>query len=155
MPSAARIGSPDATVALVARRASVALQLAAEHQRDQLEARQLRGRRRADQTAVAQHGDAVRDLVNLVDEVGDEDDGDAARLEIAHDAEQQFGLARVEARGRLVEHEDPRVLLQRPGDRDELLDGDGIGRQRPLDVDVEVEALEPLARAFIALAATK
>ena len=128
-----------------------ALQFAAEHQRDQLEARQLRGRRRADQTAVSQHGDAVGDLVDLIDEVGDEDDGDAARLEIAQDAEQQFDLARIEARGRFVEHEDPRVVLQRPGDRHELLDGDGIRGERPFDVDVEVQALEPFARALVRL----
>ena len=83
--------------------------------------------------------------------MGDEDDGDAARLEIAHDAEQQFDFARVEARGRFVEHKDPRVVLQRPGDRHELLDGDGIGGQRPLDIDVEAQALEPFARALVRL----
>ena len=67
-------------------------------------------------------------------------------LEIAHDPEQQLGLVGVEARGRLVEHQNPRVVLERAGDGDELLDGDRIGAERPLDVDVEVEPLQPLAR---------
>ncbi len=99
----------------------------------------------ADQTAVAQDRDAVRDPVNLVEEMGDEDDRDSAALEVAQDLEKQLDLIGVEARGRLVEHEHPRVVLERARDRDELLDRQRIGAERPLDVDVDLEPLEPLA----------
>ena len=84
--------------------------------------------------------------------MGDEHHRDAAALEVAHDAEQQLGLVRVEARGRLVEHQDARVVLERPGDGDELLHGHRIGAERPLDVDVDVEPHQPLARALARLA---
>ena len=90
--------------------------------------------------------DAVGDRVDLIDEMGDEDDREAARLQIAHDLEQEFGLVGVKAGGRLVEHQHPGVVLERAGDRDELLDRDGIGAERPFDVDVDVEPLQPLAR---------
>ncbi len=48
-------------------------------------------------------------------------------------------------RGRLVEHQDPRVVLERAGDGDELLHSQRKGAERPLDVDVDLEPLEPLA----------
>ena len=54
-------------------------QLAPEHLRDQLEARQLGRRVGPDQPAVAQDRDPVGDRVDLVEEVGDEDDRDARR----------------------------------------------------------------------------
>ena len=75
--------------------------------------------------------------VNLVDEMGDEDDRDAARLQVAHDLEEERGLLGVEARGRLVQNQDARIVLERARDRDQLLDRDGIGAERALDVDVE------------------
>ena len=59
----------------------------------------------ADELAVAQHGDAVGDLVHLVEEVADEEDGDAAVAQVADDGEELLDLAAVEARGRLVEDE--------------------------------------------------
>ena len=121
-------------------------ELAPEHQRDQFQPRQLPRRGRPDQAPVAQHGYAVGDPVHLIDEMGDEDDRDAARLEIAQDAEQQLGLVGVEAGGRLVEHQNPRVLFERAGDRDQLLNRDRIGAERALDVDVDIEPREPLAR---------
>ena len=67
------------------------------------------------------------------------------RFQVAQDLEQKLGLVGVEAGGRLVEHQDPRVVLERAGDRDQLLDGQRIGAERPLDVDVDLEPLQPLA----------
>ena len=66
-------------------------------------------------------------------------------LEVAQDLEKKLDLVGVEARGRLVEHEHPRVVLERAGDRDQLLDRHRIGAERPLDIDVDVEPLQPLA----------
>src|SRR5690606_34543121 len=63
-------------------------ELAPEHHGDQVAARQVGRLARADELAVAQHGDAVADLVDLFEEMGDEDDAEAALLEAAHDAEE-------------------------------------------------------------------
>ena len=82
--------------------------------------------------------------------MSDEDDGDAVRLEVANDLEQERDLIGVETRRRLVEHQHPRVVLERPGDRDELLDGDRIRAEGPLDVDVDVEALQAFACSLFA-----
>ena len=121
-------------------------ELAPEHERDQSQPRQLPGRSRPDEAPVAQHGYAIGDPVHLIDEVGDEDDRDAARLEIAQDAEQKLGLVGVEAGGRLVEHQNPRVLFERASDGDQLLNRDRVRAERALRVDVDTEPREPLAR---------
>ena len=115
---------------------------AAQHQRDQRQSGKLRRRRGADHAPVAQHRDAVGDRKNLVDEVGDEHDRDAAPLQLAQDAEQQLDFARIEAGRGLVEHQHARVAFERAGDRDELLDRHRIGAERALDVDVEIEPRE-------------
>ena len=99
---------------------------AAEHRLDQVDAQQLRRQVLADELAVAQHRDAVADLVDLVEEVRDEQDRHAALLEVADDAEQLGALVEVEARGRLVEHQHPDVGRDRPRDRDQLLDRQGV-----------------------------
>ena len=98
------------------------LELTSEHQRNEFQARKLRRRAFADEAAVAQDRYAVGDPVNLVEKMGDEDDRDASALEIAQNLEQKLDLVGVEARGRLVEHEHPRIVLERPRDRDQLLD---------------------------------
>ena len=113
--------------------------LAAQHHPDQFEARQRRGVTRSDQLAVAQDGDAIGDLVDLVEEMGDEDDADAARGELAHDAEQDRDLVTVETRGRLVEDQHPRRQIDGAGDRDDLLDRDRIVAKRRGHVDMKAE----------------
>ena len=96
----------------------------------------------ADEASVAQHGDAVGDAVHLVEEVGDEQHGDARRPHPLDDLEQLVDLAGVEARRRLVEDQHLGVDLHGPGDRDELLDGDRVRFERRRRVDVEVQLLE-------------
>ena len=121
-------------------------ELAPEHERDQFQPRQFPGRRRSDEATVAQHGYAIGDPVHLIEEVGDEDDGDAAAFKIAQDPEQELGLVGVEAGGRLVEHQNPRVVFERARDRDQLLNRDRIRAERAFGVDVDTEPREPLAR---------
>ena len=104
----------------------------------------------ADELAVAQDGDAVADLVDLVEEVRDEQDRHAALLEVADDAEQLGALVEVQARGRLVEDEHPDVGRDRPRDRDQLLDRQRVRAQDRGRVDVQPEVGEhgaALARA--------
>ena len=119
---------------------------AAEHLLHEVDAQQLRGEVLADEPAVAQHRDAVADLVHLVEEVRDEQDRDAALLELADDAEELGHLVEVEARGRLVEDEHPDVDRDRPRDRDELLHGEGVRAQDRRGVDVEPEVGEHRVR---------
>ena len=125
-----------------------AFELPSQHQRNHFRPRQLGDRSAADEAAVAQDRDTVRDFVNLIDEMGDEDNRDAMSLEVPDDLEQERDLVGVEARRRLVEHQHPCVVLERPGDGDELLDGDRIRAERPLDVDVDIEALQTLPGAL-------
>ena len=84
---------------------------------------------------VPQHGDPVRDRIDLIEEMRDEDDRESPVFQVADDAKQPRDLARIKARGRLVEDQD----LARQGDRarngDDLLDRDGIGGKRPGHVD--------------------
>ncbi len=115
---------------------------AAHHVGDELEAGQLGGGVFADEFAVAQDGDAVGEGVNLVEKMGDEDDGEALVAQAAHDGEELLDLALVEGGGGLVEDEHARVDVGGAGDGDELLDGDGAVGERAIDVEVEAEAGE-------------
>src|SRR5439155_17878344 len=59
------------------------------------------------------HGDAIRDLEDLVELVADEDDARALRAKLPEHAEDLARLLRREDGGRLVEDEDPRVAVDR------------------------------------------
>jgi hypothetical protein len=113
---------------LAARREDV-LDGAAGHQRDHL-AGGGAGRRQpgGDGAAVLEHGDPVADLTDLLQPVGDVDDGDAAGGEVADDGEEVVDLLAVQDRGGLVHDDQPGVLGQRAGHADHLL---RRGRQRP------------------------
>ncbi|MEY9883986.1 hypothetical protein ABIA43_005520 [Bradyrhizobium sp. USDA 328] len=113
--------------------------LATEHHADQLEARQRGGLTLADQAAVAQHGDAVGDFVDLVEEVADEDDADATSRELTHDAEENLDLMAVEAGGRLVQDQHARGEIDGARDRGDVLDGHRIVAKRRGDIDIETE----------------
>ena len=90
-----------------------------------------------DAPAVAQDGDAVAEPEDLVEPVGDVDDGDAVAPEEVDDPEQALDLARLERRGRLVHDHHAVVGGDRPGDGDHLLDAEAELAQRPPDVDVD------------------
>jgi hypothetical protein len=77
--------------------------------------------------AVAQHRHAIADVVHLVEEVRDEQDGDALVAQPADEREQRLHFVGVEARGGLVEDQHARIggdgarhggeLLQAAGSR--------------------------------------
>ncbi len=117
-------------------------EFAAEHLGNERTAGEVAREGLSDEFAVAQDGDAVGDLEHLVEEVGDEEDGDAAIAQIAHDAEQLFDLAAIEARGGLVEDEHAGVDDHGAADGDELLDRDRVAREGRAGVDVEAEVSE-------------
>ena len=86
---------------------------------------------RIDGATVAQHGDAVGDAGHLVELVRDQDRGHALGAELKQEIEQRRAVAFIEARGRLVEDQEPHLLGQRLGDLHQLLLADpDIGDQR-------------------------
>ena len=99
---------------------------------------------RADVLALAQHRDLVRQRHDLVQLVGDDDDGLAVGAHIAQHVEELLGLLRGEDGGGLVEDERVRAAVEDLDDLDRLLLGDGhivdlLGR-----VDVEAVAVADL-----------
>ncbi len=99
----------------------------------------------AHEPAVAEHREAVADREDLVEEVGDEEDGDALVAEAAHHAEEALDLVGVEAGGRLVEDQDLRVEHGRPADRHELLQREADGGERR----ARIQVAEPHARQHL------
>ncbi len=93
-----------------------------------------------DPLTVAQDGDAVTDLLHLVEMVADEEDADALSSQLADDGEELVCLARGERRGGLVEDEQPGLGQERAGDLDHLHLGDAevldrrVGRHVQSDV---------------------
>ena len=133
------VGRPRADLAV---EAVEGLELAADHQLDQLELGGLGDHPLLDQLAVAQDRHPVGDLVDLVEEVGDEDDRDALVAQAAHHLEQLRHLVGVQAGGRLVEDQHARLDVDGAGDGDQLLDGDRVLAELGGRVDVDAEALE-------------
>ena len=70
--------------------------------------------------AVAQHRHHVGDGFDLLEAVGNVEDGDALRLELADEAEERGRLDRGQRRGRLVEDRDPVRNGERAGDLRQL-----------------------------------
>src|SRR4051812_36488845 len=129
-------------------------QLAAEHHPDQLESRQRRGLALADQATISQNRDAIGDLVDLVEEMADEDDANAALGKLTHDAKQDLDLMAVEARGRLVPDQHARREIDGARDRGGMLGRYRINSKRRGYVDVETEIREQGFRAASHLAFT-
>ena len=96
----------------------------------------------ADLPAVAQDGDAIADLGDLLEPVRDVDDRPALGLERADDLEQPAGLAVGQRRGRLVHDHDLGVERQRLGDLDHLSLRDAQLLDRRLRVEIETDARE-------------
>ena len=118
------------------------LDVAPDHQRREVLLVGLGRDPRADDPAAPDDRDPVGDLEDLVQLVADEDDAVALLGEPPQDREDLLGLLRRQDRGRLVEHEDTGVAVERLEDLDPLLPAD---RQlADLDVRVDLEA-EPLA----------
>ena len=99
--------------------------LAADHQAREVARGGVLRVHGADGLAAAQHGDAVRDRHDLVQLVGDENDGATLADHGAQGGEQNVGLLRGENRGRLVEDEHLRAAVENLQDLDALLLADG------------------------------
>ena len=81
----------------------------------------------------------------------DENDAQSPRLEFAQHGEEMLDLVRVQARGRLVQHQRPGVDVERAGDGHHLLYGDGITVQWLRHVHFKIEPPQRLGGAKVDL----
>ena len=123
-PAVAHVADPEdhrpaalmSVVLLLIERRNVA----SDHHLHQALGRQIGALQGADIAAVAQHADAVGEIVNLAHAVADVDDGQPVVAQLSDQREQFLGLARRERGGRLVHHQDARAGMQGARDLDQL-----------------------------------
>ena len=110
----------------------------ADHLADKLHFGQLRGFVFANQSSVPKDRDAVRDGIDLIQEVRHKNDRHAFGAKLADDTEEFLNLLLVETRGGFVQHEKPRGNVKRSSDGDQLLDCNRTSRQWLRDVELQI-----------------
>ena len=119
----------------------------ADHPADKLHFGQFRRLVFADQSAIAQDRDPVRNGIDLIQEVGDKNDRHAFGAKLADDTEEFPNFLLVETRGGFVQHEQSRGNVKRPSNRDQLLDCNRTRRQWLRDIELQIYAGERSLRA--------
>ena len=114
---------------------------AADHHVGKLLLRGLARVDRADVLTLAQDAHAVGNLHDLIELVGDEEDGFAFAGKLLHRGHQLLDLLRGEHRGRFVEDEDLVVAVEHLQDLDALLHTDRDILDLGVKVDVQAVAL--------------
>ena len=106
-----------------------------------------------DDLAEVHHGDAVAEVLDDGEVVGDEQDREAeAQLQVAQQVEDLRADRHVERRHRLVGDEEPRLDGERSGDADALaLAAAELVREAPGEARVEADEVEHLGDARLAL----
>ncbi len=99
--------------------------------------------------AVAHHRDGVAEGEDLVEAMGDEDQGATLVAQAAGNREEAGYFVATESGGRLVHDEQPGVEGDGLGDLDDLLVGDGQTERRAARVDVYAQPLEEGARLAV------
>ena len=122
--------------------------VSADHHGRQLLRRGIRGFDRADALALAQDGDAVGDLHDLVQLVGNEEDALALGREILHDLHQLLDLLRRQNGRRLVEDQDLVVAVEHFENFGALLHTDGDILDDRVGIDVQTVFLGQIENLF-------
>ena len=99
--------------------------------------------------AVAKDHHVLRDLANLVELVADEEDRDAARLEITDNAQQVANLASGQRGGRFVHDDEARIAQDRLRDRDELAVRGAQPRDPGAERNIAADPPQALARRCV------
>src|SRR4029077_15471090 len=85
------------------------IHLAADHEPDDVIDGSVGDGAAADQVTITEDGVTVTNLHDLFQAMGDENDTEALRLEIADDAKELLDLARRQCRCWLIHHDQPRL----------------------------------------------
>src|SRR6516165_7621099 len=118
--------------------------LAANHVLHQCVTGQGLCRRRDHEATIAQHRNAIGDLQGLLERVRDVDDGDPARPQVADQMEEVDYFLGRKARGRLVEYDDARLVVDSARNLDHLLLGGAEQCHWCRRVDMEIQGLQEL-----------
>ena len=122
--------------------------IAADHHAGKLFLRRVLDVHGADVLALAQDSAAVRHGHDLVELVGDEEDGLAFLCQAAHDVHELFDLLRRQNGSRLIEDQDLIVAVEHLEDLRALLHADGDVLDESIGVDVQAILLRELHDLF-------
>ena len=95
--------------------------------------------------SVAQGGDRIRDIEDLIEMVGHVEDTAARRGELADERQERRSFGRRKCRCRFIEYEKAGVLRDRPSDFDNTTCRCPVVRHSPSGINVDTEGLEDLA----------
>src|SRR5690606_31804642 len=125
------------------------LDVAADHQPDDLVLWSFRKFPLPDGAPVAEDDEVLGDLVDLVELVADEQDGLALPLEPFDDAEEVVDLLARQRGRRLVHDDDPGFDRKRTGDRHQMALGDGEIPQPDRRIDLAFELTQQVTRQAV------
>ena len=120
--------------------------LAADHERDERGAVHPDRLPRVDSPAVAQHGDSIGELEDLVEAMADVEHAGPTRAHLADSREQACHVVRRQRRCGLVHDHDACVAAERTRDLDELLFRHRELARRPIGIDLRPGACEQRLR---------
>ena len=106
------------------------------------------GQHVADVLTLTQHRHAVGDLQHLMELVGDDNEGFAVGLHVAHDGEQLIRLLRRQHGGGLIQNQDIRAAVQHLDDLHRLLLGDGHIVDLHVGIDVKAVLVADVLHLF-------
>ena len=115
---------------------------AAEHERDEFDARNVGERSDLHDAPVPQNGHTLADAVDLVHPMADIDDRDALVAQQPNDREEGLDLAGLERRRRFIHDHHTGVDADGAGERDHLLDAEGEAAQRPAHIHFDAVGVE-------------
>ena len=127
------------------------VQLFTQHLGNQLHPGQILNDILANQLTVPQNRNAVADLVNLIQEVGNKDDAHALCLQVPHQLKQLFHFLLVQRGGGLVQNQDLTVHIHCPGNGHHLLHGNGAAAQLLGGYCRNIQGFQELSGPFVHL----
>ena len=101
----------------------------------------------ADEDAMRENADAIANFLHLREEMGGKQDGDAAPFQIENQIANLARAGRIDARGRLVEHDKPGFLDERLRESDPLQHALGITAEPPIARILQANEREQFVRA--------
>ena len=101
------------------------------------------------QRAVAKNGNAVADLIYLIQEVGNEDDAHTLFLQVTHQAEELFNLLLIQRGSRLIQNQNLTFHIHSAGNGYHLLHCNGTGAKLLLGLSGDAQTFQKLPRQIV------